>query len=56
VAKKEAEKKESTREASANQSTSSTNVVAFLKGTKDELAKVVWPCVNSLLVSRQQSS
>jgi len=43
VAKKEAEKKESTREASANQSTSSTNVVAFLKGTKDELAKVVWP-------------
>jgi len=49
VAKKEAEKQESTREASAKQSTSNTNVVTFLKGTKDELAKVVWPSRQQLI-------
>ena len=49
MAKKEAEKKESTREASAKQSTSNTNLVTFLKGTKDELAKVVWPSRQQLI-------
>ena len=49
MAKKEAEKKESSREASATQSTSSVNAVAFLKGTKEELAKVVWPSRQQLI-------
>lgn len=49
MAKKEAEKKESAPEASAKQSTSNTNAVAFLKGTKDELAKVVWPSRQQLI-------
>ncbi|MEM1280540.1 MAG: preprotein translocase subunit SecE [Cyanobacteria bacterium P01_H01_bin.152] len=37
------------REASANQPTSNANAVAFLKGTKDELAKVVWPSRQQLI-------
>ena len=49
MAKKEAEKKDSTREASAKQPTSNTNLVTFLKGTKDELAKVVWPSRQQLI-------
>jgi preprotein translocase subunit SecE len=51
VAKKEAEKKESSRKASADQSSSASgvNAVAFLKGTKEELAKVVWPSRQQLI-------
>ncbi len=49
MAKKEAEKKESAPEASAKQSPSNANAVAFLKGTKDELAKVVWPSRQQLI-------
>ncbi|MEM6519042.1 MAG: preprotein translocase subunit SecE [Cyanobacteria bacterium P01_D01_bin.71] len=37
------------REASANQPNSNANAVAFLKGTKDELAKVVWPSRQQLI-------
>jgi len=48
VAKKEAEKKESSRKAPADQS-SGVNAVAFLQGTKEELAKVVWPSRQQLI-------
>lgn len=49
MAKKEAEKKDTTREASAKPSTSNASLVTFLKGTKDELAKVVWPSRQQLI-------
>jgi preprotein translocase subunit SecE len=51
VAKKEAEKKEtkSSRDVSTNQSSSGVDAVAFLKGTKEELAKVVWPSRQQLI-------
>lgn len=48
MAKKEAEKKESSREASSDQA-SGINAVAFLKGTQEELAKVVWPSRQQLI-------
>jgi preprotein translocase subunit SecE len=48
VAKKEAEKKESSRKAQADQ-LSGVNAVAFLQGTKEELAKVVWPSRQQLI-------
>lgn len=49
MAKKEAEKKESSRKAPAEQSSSGVNAVAFLQGTKEELAKVVWPSRQQLI-------
>lgn len=49
MAKKEAEKKETTAKASATQSSSGVNAVAFLKGTQEELAKVVWPSRQQLI-------
>jgi preprotein translocase subunit SecE len=49
VAKKEAEKKESSRQASGDQASSGVNAVAFLQGTKEELAKVVWPSRQQLI-------
>jgi len=51
VVKKEAEKKESKgkRETASAQSSSGLDVVAFLKGTKEELAKVVWPSRQQLI-------
>ena len=49
VAKKEAEKKETSRESSNNQSSSGVDAVAFLKGTKEELGKVVWPSRQQLI-------
>lgn len=48
MAKKEAEKKESSRKAPADQP-SGVNAVAFLQGTKEELAKVVWPSRQQLI-------
>lgn len=50
MAKKEAQKKETSRETPAKQTTaSSSSAVAFLKGTKEELAKVVWPSRQQLI-------
>ena len=49
MAKKEAEVKEKSREAAAGSSASGANAVAFLKGTKEELAKVVWPSRQQLI-------
>lgn len=49
MAKKEAEKQESARETAPKQSTSNSGLVTFLKGTKDELAKVVWPSRQQLI-------
>lgn len=50
MAKKEAEKNEVKREATApEQASSSLDAVAFLQGTKEELAKVVWPSRQQLI-------
>jgi preprotein translocase subunit SecE len=51
VAKKEAEKSESSRETPAGKTASAggNNVVTFLKGTQEELAKVVWPSRQQLI-------
>lgn len=51
VAKKEAEKQESksSRQVTADQASSGVDAVAFLKGTKEELAKVVWPSRQQLI-------
>lgn len=49
MVKKEAEKKESKREATSNQPSSGLGVAAFLKGTKEELGKVVWPSRQQLI-------
>lgn len=49
MVKKEAEAKESKREAATSQASSGFNVAAFLKGTKEELAKVVWPSRQQLI-------
>lgn len=49
MVKKEAEKKESKREAASSQTSSSLNAVTFLQGTKEELTKVVWPSRQQLI-------
>lgn len=49
MANKEAEKKDSNREAVPSSPASGVDAVAFLKGTKEELAKVVWPSRQQLI-------
>ncbi|MBE7380460.1 MAG: preprotein translocase subunit SecE [Leptolyngbya sp. SIO1E4] len=49
MAKKEAEKKESKREAAASQDAPKNAAVKFLKGTQEELGKVVWPSRQQLI-------
>jgi preprotein translocase subunit SecE len=48
VVKKEAEK-ESKRETSPDKPSGGLNVAEFLKGTKEELGKVVWPSRQQLI-------
>lgn len=49
MANKEAEKKDTPGKASAEQSSTGMNAVAFLQGTKEELGKVVWPSRQQLI-------
>ena len=49
MAKKQAEKKESSRQVSADQTSSGVDAMAFFKGIKEELAKVVWPSRQQLI-------
>ncbi|MEL6382972.1 MAG: preprotein translocase subunit SecE [Cyanobacteria bacterium J06626_18] len=50
MAKKEAEKKESKRKtAAAEQESSGFDVAAFLKGTREEFGKIVWPSRQQLI-------
>ncbi|MGF1524815.1 MAG: preprotein translocase subunit SecE [Leptolyngbyaceae cyanobacterium] len=50
MAKKEAEKKEGKRKAAvAEQESSGFDVAAFLKGTREELGKIVWPSRQQLI-------
>ncbi|NER85273.1 MAG: preprotein translocase subunit SecE [Leptolyngbya sp. SIO1D8] len=49
MAKKEAEKKETKREAASSKDSSGPGAVKFLQGTKEELGKVVWPSRQQLI-------